>query len=660
VAPADSAVVNGYVNAAHDTAAQALTGTAETGSTVTVYDNGTKVNTTTADASTGAWSYTIGQLANASTHSYTVTATDAAGNVSQLSADLSFAVDTAAPTVSSMADTSSGNLSIGGKVTITLTMSEVVTVIGTPTLMLNDGGTATYQSGSGSNKLVFTYTVASTDTNVATLAVTGSNLNGTNVAVRDGAGNNANLNGADVTLSPVVQIYTTDHWTNASGGTWEKASNWGNGVPNAAVDANVDTNGTYTVKINGADTAYALLLNDAKATVSDNSGGALALAGTGGSSSPNGALNINAGTFVLNGGGLKAGTISVASGGAFFVSSGSYAGSSSLAETITGKGAITIANKSNVAFTGAFSESGPITIENSAALDIVGAVTGTAGSFTLMNSANLEFGAAESENVIFAAGAKGTLKLDKSALFTGTISGLTKNNAVDLADLSWVPGKMKATFTGNTSGGFLTVTDGAKSINLNLSGDYTKASWNLSRDRTGGTLVVDPPVDGSLTASPNGSTVTNSSQTAAFALAGNQTSGPPALASDGSGGTTVTDPTTPTTPWPDSPLGWLEQHVPSIVSDLQGFQHGNDFMQLIDQIESWNSPSGTGSTPTGNGPWVQPKSLGSGFDAGWQSHMIQTLASFVDGKGGAPQESAIQLNDQSPQPYLAANVLHLS
>ena len=93
-APADSAVVNGYVNAAHDTAAQALTGTAEDGSTVTIYDNGTQVGTTTANASTGAWSFPIGVLADGSTHSYTVTATDAAGNVSQPSAALSFVVDT--------------------------------------------------------------------------------------------------------------------------------------------------------------------------------------------------------------------------------------------------------------------------------------------------------------------------------------------------------------------------------------------------------------------------------------------------------------------------------------------------------------------------------------------------------------------------------------
>jgi uncharacterized repeat protein (TIGR03803 family) len=96
-APADSAVVNGYVNAAHDTAAQALTGSAEDGSTVTVFDNGSLVGTTTATATSGAWSLNIGQLADGSAHSYTVTATDAAGNVSQPSAALSFTVDITAP-----------------------------------------------------------------------------------------------------------------------------------------------------------------------------------------------------------------------------------------------------------------------------------------------------------------------------------------------------------------------------------------------------------------------------------------------------------------------------------------------------------------------------------------------------------------------------------
>ncbi|MGZ3343179.1 MAG: Ig-like domain-containing protein [Caulobacteraceae bacterium] len=95
-APADASVSNGYVNAAHDTATQALGGTTEAGASVAVYDNGTKVATVTAN-NAGAWSYQVGALADGSSHSYTVTATDLAGNTSAASAALNFKVDTSAP-----------------------------------------------------------------------------------------------------------------------------------------------------------------------------------------------------------------------------------------------------------------------------------------------------------------------------------------------------------------------------------------------------------------------------------------------------------------------------------------------------------------------------------------------------------------------------------
>jgi hypothetical protein len=87
------------------------------------------------------------------------------------------------------------------------------------------------------------------------------------------------------------------------------------------------------------------------------------------------------------------------------------------------------------------------------------------------------------------------------------LSGLSTKNAVDLADLTWSPGKMKATFSGNTSGGTLTVTNGTNSVALKLLGNYTTASWMLSKDSAGGTRVVDPPVTGSLSADGNGGAV---------------------------------------------------------------------------------------------------------------------------------------------------------
>ena len=53
-----------------------------------------------------------------------------------------------------------GDLAVGKTVTLTLKLNEAVTVSGgTPTLTLNDGGIATYASGSGTNTLTFTYTV---------------------------------------------------------------------------------------------------------------------------------------------------------------------------------------------------------------------------------------------------------------------------------------------------------------------------------------------------------------------------------------------------------------------------------------------------------------------------------------------------------------------
>ena len=56
---------------------------------------------------------------------------------------------------------SGGDLNAGHVVTLTVNLSEAVTVAGgTPTLTLNDGGTATYTGGSGSNALTFSYTVA--------------------------------------------------------------------------------------------------------------------------------------------------------------------------------------------------------------------------------------------------------------------------------------------------------------------------------------------------------------------------------------------------------------------------------------------------------------------------------------------------------------------
>ena len=89
-------------------------------------------------------------------------------------------VDTVAPTVSTVAITAASNmqngyLNAGDVVTATVTMSEAVTVTGTPRLALNINGTsvqASYASGSGTGLLRFTYTILPGQTDATASAST--------------------------------------------------------------------------------------------------------------------------------------------------------------------------------------------------------------------------------------------------------------------------------------------------------------------------------------------------------------------------------------------------------------------------------------------------------------------------------------------------------
>ena len=124
-------------------------------------------------------------------------------------------IDTTTPTVASVATSGTGitagagDLTTGNVVTLTVNLSEAVTVNttgGTPTLTLNDGGTATYTGGTGTNALTFSYTVAAGQ-NTADLAVTAVNLKA--ATITDGAGNAANLTGAVTNPAGTLQIDTT-------------------------------------------------------------------------------------------------------------------------------------------------------------------------------------------------------------------------------------------------------------------------------------------------------------------------------------------------------------------------------------------------------------------------------------------------------------------
>lgn len=75
-----------------------LSGTAEAGSVISIYDGNTLLGVTSANAG-GAWSFTPTTGLNDGTRTLTVTATDPAGNVSPATSGFTIVVDTLAPTV---------------------------------------------------------------------------------------------------------------------------------------------------------------------------------------------------------------------------------------------------------------------------------------------------------------------------------------------------------------------------------------------------------------------------------------------------------------------------------------------------------------------------------------------------------------------------------
>jgi Bacterial Ig-like domain len=135
---------------------------------------------------------------------------------------------------------------------------------------------------------------------------------------------------------------------------------------------------------------------------------------------------------------------------------------------------------------------------NSGSLDTDGGVSPTlsvnALNPTQVVSAGetLELASPYSGTISFA-GATGTLKIDNSSSFSGTIAGqLVIGDVIDLADIT-AGASAKISYSGNNSPGTLTVSDGTHTASIALEGNYSLANFTASSDGHGGTAVVDPP-----------------------------------------------------------------------------------------------------------------------------------------------------------------------
>ncbi|MGB7099584.1 MAG: hypothetical protein WBD95_12580 [Xanthobacteraceae bacterium] len=126
------------------------------------------------------------------------------------------------------------------------------------------------------------------------------------------------------------------------------------------------------------------------------------------------------------------------------------------------------------------------------------ATAGFEAAETIATGATIEIAGADSGTVTFE-GATGTLKLDDAPAFSGQIFDFTGNgnvsssDQIDLKDISYGP-ETTASYTGNASGGALTISDAQHdTAQITLVGNYENSTFTVSNDGSGGTLVIDPP-----------------------------------------------------------------------------------------------------------------------------------------------------------------------
>ncbi|AZE56831.1 T1SS secreted agglutinin RTX [Pseudomonas synxantha] len=161
-----------------DDANPTFSGTAEAGSIVKIYDNGTLIGSAAADATTGAWSFTPATALIDGAHSFSAEAVDGAGNVGPMGPAIPFTVDTSAVVISitSVEDNAGTNMGplTSGQATddTTPTLSGSATPGGT--VSIYDGTTllGTVMADATTGQWTFTTPVLSTGSHDLTATVT--------------------------------------------------------------------------------------------------------------------------------------------------------------------------------------------------------------------------------------------------------------------------------------------------------------------------------------------------------------------------------------------------------------------------------------------------------------------------------------------------------
>jgi ELWxxDGT repeat protein len=459
--------------------------------------------------------------------------TDSAGNAVNpalpASKNLHLTIDSIRPSVTS-ATATPGGVASGGTATITLKMSQPVSVGGSgPVLDLNDGGSATYVSGSGTTSLTFRYVAGGETT--ADLKITGIESAGT---VTGSAGN-----ALSSSLSADLKIaVNADFWKTGKSGIFGAGSNWtATSAPTSGQEAVIAVAGTYTVSAISGATVAALDIANKTATLLVTSGATFtATKGTGpdanlgtvvvqsgGIFAPGGTfhnsgslkaatgggivlggtvLNGSAGVILASGSGARVdldgatvsgGIVKAMSHGVLNVSGGRI-GSGTLVETLSGGSAIvsgTVANSGTL-----------IASALGSLIEVAGVVSGGA---VVVGNGLVDVLSGGTANIAFRSTGSGGLEIAdtnaNSSAFTGAIFGFGGVNHtnhkqfIDLVSVTSAAHTISFSYTSAAGSGTLTVSSGGAVVaSIDLVGAYTSSSFHIVSGISGTVAITDPAV----------------------------------------------------------------------------------------------------------------------------------------------------------------------
>ncbi|EJM66905.1 beta strand repeat-containing protein, partial [Pseudomonas sp. GM55] len=251
----------------------------------------------------------------------------------------------------------------------------------------------------------------------------------------------------------------------------------------------IDNSGTIALGSTGRGTDLEILFRGATLTgggqvvLSDSAhnvifGGSADTVLTNADNTISGAGQLGAGQMML----VNSGLIHASGVNALVIDTGSNA--------VTNTGVLQASGSGGLVIESALVNSGSL-LANDGNITVHGDASG-AGSATISGSAILEFGAASDQHVTFDSGAAGTLKLDVSAAFSGSVSGFAAGDKLDFGDVAF-GANTQITYAANDTGtgGLLIVSDGAHATQVALNGQYAAAGLQANTEGSGSELAYD-------------------------------------------------------------------------------------------------------------------------------------------------------------------------